>query len=171
MNLLSILKALGIKISPQIEEAIAKAQQLANNYGNSKEGFIKAVNENGGTESLTKALATLDNPNVARVLTALGHPPESIKQAVNSLGAITPTPQQTPNNQNISKMLGFGVGYLALTESGRKQLIKVSNQGGELVNKLTDKYIGEPISKALGGIESVTHEEVVNASDEEAKLD
>ena len=29
MNLLSILKALGIKISPQIEEAIAKAQQLA----------------------------------------------------------------------------------------------------------------------------------------------
>lgn len=80
MNLLSILKALGIKISPQIEEAIAKAQQLANNYGNSKEGFIKAVNENGGTESLTKALATLDNPNVARVLTALGHPPESIKQ-------------------------------------------------------------------------------------------
>lgn len=41
MNLLSILKALGIKISPQIEEAIAKAQQLANNYGNSKEGFIK----------------------------------------------------------------------------------------------------------------------------------
>lgn len=30
MNLLSILKALGIKISPQIEEAIAKAQQLAN---------------------------------------------------------------------------------------------------------------------------------------------
>lgn len=45
MNLLSILKALGIKISPQIEEAIAKAQQLANNYGNSKEGFIKAVNE------------------------------------------------------------------------------------------------------------------------------
>ena len=98
MNLLSILKALGIKISPQIEEAIAKAQQLANNYGNSKEGFIKAVNENGGT----KALATLDNPNVARVLTALGHPPESIKQAVNSLGAITPTPQQTPNNQNIS---------------------------------------------------------------------
>lgn len=102
MNLLSILKALGIKISPQIEEAIAKAQQLANNYGNSKEGFIKAVNENGGTESLTKALATLDNPNVARVLTALGHPPESIKQAVNSLGAIAPTPQQTPNNQNIS---------------------------------------------------------------------
>lgn len=100
MNLLSILKALGIKISPQIEEAIAKAQQLANNYGNSKEGFIKAVNENGGTESLTKALATLDNPNVARVLTALGHPPESIKQAVNSLGAIAPTPQQTPNNQN-----------------------------------------------------------------------
>ena len=96
MNLLSILKALGIKISPQIEEAIAKAQQLANNYGNSKEGFIKAVNENGGTESLTKALATLDNPNVARVLTALGHPPESIKQAVNSLGAIAPTPQQTP---------------------------------------------------------------------------
>lgn len=81
MNLLSILKALGIKISPQIEEAIAKAQQLANNYGNSKEGFIKAVNENGGTESLTKALATLDNPNVARVLTALGHPPESIKQS------------------------------------------------------------------------------------------
>lgn len=63
MNLLSILKALGIKISPQIEEAIAKAQQLANNYGNSKEGFIKAVNENGGTESLTKALATLDNPS------------------------------------------------------------------------------------------------------------
>lgn len=95
-------EALGIKISPQIEEAIAKAQQLANNYGNSKEGFIKAVNENGGTESLTKALATLDNPNVARVLTALGHPPESIKQAVNSLGAIAPTPQQTPNNQNIS---------------------------------------------------------------------
>lgn len=80
MNLLSILKALGIKISPQIEEAIAKAQQLANNYGNSKEGFIKAVNENGGTESLTKALATLDNPNVARVLTALGHPPESINK-------------------------------------------------------------------------------------------
>lgn len=33
------------------------------------------------------------------------------------------------------------------------------------------KYIGEPISKALGGIESVTHEEVVNAPDEEAKLD
>lgn len=85
MNLLSILKALGIKISPQIEEAIAKAQQLANNYGNSKEGFIKAVNENGGTESLTKALATLDNPNVARVLTALGHPPESIKQAVSEM--------------------------------------------------------------------------------------
>lgn len=71
----------------------------------------------------------------------------------------------------VSLMLGFGVGYLALTESGRKQLIKVNNQGGELVNKLTDKYIGEPISKALGGIESVTHEEVVNASDEEAKLD
>lgn len=42
---------------------------------------------------------------------------------------------------------------------------------GELVNKLTDKYIGEPISKALGGIENVTHEEVVNAPDEEAKLD
>ena len=42
----------------------------------------------------------------------------------------------------VSLMLGFGVGYLALTESGRKQLIKVSNQGGELVNKLTDKYIG-----------------------------
>ena len=71
----------------------------------------------------------------------------------------------------VSLMLGFGVGYLALTESGRKQLIKVSNQGGELVNKLTDKQIGEPISKALGGIESVTHEEVVNTSDEEAKLD
>lgn len=71
----------------------------------------------------------------------------------------------------MSLMLGFGVGYLALTESGRKQLIKVSNQGGELVSKLTDKYIGEPISKALGGIENVTHEEVVNAPDEEAKLD
>lgn len=42
----------------------------------------------------------------------------------------------------MSLMLGFGVGYLALTESGRKQLIKVSNQGGGLVNKLTDKYIG-----------------------------
>lgn len=63
-------------------------------------GNVETVN--GGTESLTKALATLDNPNVARVLTALGHPPESIKQAVNSLGAIAPTPQQTPNNQNIS---------------------------------------------------------------------
>lgn len=49
-----------------------------------------------------KTVQHLDNPNVARVLTALGHPPESIKQAVNSLGAITPTPQQTPNNQNIS---------------------------------------------------------------------
>ena len=66
----------------------------------------------------------------------------------------------------VSLMLGFGVGYLALTESGRKQLIKVSNQGGELVNKLTDKYIGEPIRKALGGIESVTPEADINAHDE-----
>lgn len=37
---LSILKALGIKISPQIEEAIAKAQQLANNYGNSNKNNL-----------------------------------------------------------------------------------------------------------------------------------
>lgn len=100
MNLLSILKALGIKISPQIEEAIAKAQQLANNYGNSKEGFIKAVNENGGTESLTKALATLDNPNVARVLTAtiLCSIPNCTSGVNTVFNPATPPSEPVPSN-------------------------------------------------------------------------
>lgn len=75
------------------------------------------------------------------------------------------------SNESIKYTESSGDKNFPTTESGRKQLIKVSNQGGELVNKLTDKYIGEPISKALGGIENVTHEEVVNAPDEEAKLD
>lgn len=115
MNLLSILKALGIKISPQIEEAIAKAQQLANNYGNSKEGFIKAVNENGGTESLTKALATLDNPNVARVLTA-------ITSEANDIDIVVPS--RTIYNGQCEKLL-------------IQQAIPVSTNGNAVPVKLT----------------------------------
>ena len=85
MNLLSILRALGLKISPQVEQAITKAQEIANNYGNSKEGFIKAVNDNGGLPSLQKAMKTLDDHKVASVLTALGYSPDTIRNAVNGI--------------------------------------------------------------------------------------
>ena len=70
-----------------------------------------------------------------------------------------------------SLALGFGIGYLALTESGRKQAIKISNQGGEILKKLADKYVGEPISKVLGGVENVATEKVADGTDKEEKLD
>lgn len=73
------------------------ATQVAKNYFSAyvENGFIYSYSVYGERQQVGVT-------NVARVLTALGHPPESIKQAVNSLGAIAPTPQQTPNNQNIS---------------------------------------------------------------------
>lgn len=61
---------------------------------------------------------------------------------------------------------------------GERQQVGVTNDAYTALQKTAqealdkaEKYIGEPISKALGGIESVTHEEVINAPDEEAKLD
>lgn len=92
---------MGLKISPQVEQAITKAQEIANNYGNSKEGFIKAVNDNGGLPSLQKAMKTLDDPKVASVLTALGYSPDTIRNAVNGINMQQQTPKNisTPNDE------------------------------------------------------------------------
>lgn len=48
-----------------------------------------------------------------------------------------------------SMLLGFGLGYLALTEEGKKQLIRVSNIGGEVMNNVAEKYISKPINSFL----------------------
>lgn len=48
-----------------------------------------------------------------------------------------------------SMLLGFGIGYLALTEEGKKQLIKASNTGGKLVNTMAEKYLTKPINSLL----------------------
>lgn len=49
----------------------------------------------------------------------------------------------------VSMLLGFGIGYLALTEEGKKQLIKISNVGGEVMNSVAEKYISKPINSFL----------------------
>lgn len=48
-----------------------------------------------------------------------------------------------------SLFLGFGLGYLALTEEGKKQVIKVSNSGGKIVNSVAEKYLVKPINSLL----------------------
>lgn len=103
MSLVQTLKAMGLKVNPQMEAAFQKAQEVAGKYGNSREGLIKAIEDNGGQEALNKALQSLNNPMVAGVLTALGYPPDKIKAALSNLENV---PQQTNNALPNSNLYG-----------------------------------------------------------------
>lgn len=63
-----------------------------------------------------------------------------------------------------STIFGFALGYLVMTEDGRRLANKVSNVGGGLVEKFADSMTGLPVSTVMSGINNVLSkkEEKVN---------
>lgn len=66
---------------------------LAQKYGSSREGMLKAVEENGGMSTLNNALKYMDNPLVVTTLSKLGIDVNSLKTMAKSI-------QQTNGNTN-----------------------------------------------------------------------
>lgn len=83
MDFVAILKALGA--NPQMVSALTEAQKLAVQYGSSKEGMLKAVQEHGGIPALNEAMKYIDNPLVVTALNTMGVNVNELKVMAESL--------------------------------------------------------------------------------------
>ncbi len=81
--------------------------RLASKYEASPSGFMKAVNENGGTDMLNKAMKVLDNPMAKILLPVFGVNKDKIdafKSDINALQGsdLTSNSVQSKNTINVS---------------------------------------------------------------------
>lgn len=76
--------------------ALTEAQKLAQRYGNSKEGMLKAVKDYGGIPALDEAMKHIDNPLVVTALNSMGINVNELKVMAESIKNTQPV-----NNINI----------------------------------------------------------------------
>lgn len=65
--------------------ALTEAQRLAQQYGNSKEGMLKAVKDHGGIPALDEAMKYIDNPLVLTALNSMGVNVNELKVMAESI--------------------------------------------------------------------------------------
>ena len=85
----------------QMVNALNEAQKLAQKYGNSRDGMIRAVSENGGLPVLEEAMKYVDNPLVVAALNKMGVNVAEIKAMAESLKQTAPTQNLTYSNDNV----------------------------------------------------------------------
>lgn len=96
---MAVLKTLGA--NPQMINALSEAQRLSQRYGNSREGMLKAVQENGGIPALDEAMKYIDNPLVVTALNRIGVNASELKVLANSLKGTTPVQNREPLKDNV----------------------------------------------------------------------
>lgn len=87
--------------------ALTEAQKLAMQYGSSKEGMLKAVQEHGGIPALNEAMKYIDNPLVVTALNTMGVNVNELKVMAESLkGASQPISRtNTPVSNTVADEL------------------------------------------------------------------
>ena len=91
--------------NPQMISALTEAQRLAAQYGSSKEGMLRAVNEHGGIPALTEAMKHIDNPLVVTALNAMGVNVNELKMMAEGLKGNTVPKANTSVSNSVADEL------------------------------------------------------------------